>query len=56
MSNLPRNKQIRKQDLLKLLLVTFIITLIAYLSGFYIFGLILPQKKDSLLLPKRKKY
>lgn len=54
MSSLPRNKQIRKQDLFKMLIVTFIIALIAYLSGFLYFRIDLTSEKRYTLTPQSK--
>lgn len=55
MSKLPRNKQIRNQDFLQLLLVTFIISLAAYLSGFAYFRIDLTSEKRYTLSPQTRK-
>lgn len=52
MSKLPRNKQVRNQDFLQLLLVTFIISLVAYLSGFVYFRVDLTSEKRYTLSPQ----
>lgn len=54
MSKLSRNKQIRNQDLIQLLLVTFIIFLAVYLSGFLYFRIDLTAEKRFTLTPQTR--